>query len=142
MRVHASKEELEGLPDWSADFLARAWAPPDQNGQRAPLRDFEGADGLLHRVSDRISDALQDRAKSNPYFRLSVSPAGPHVGFLPFWKDRTVEIAYNLAFAWQRGGSLAECVVCGNLMEPDKGRVARTCSDACRLALHRQKKET
>ena len=50
-------------------------------------------------------------------------------------------IAHGLTLAWNERFTIAECVVCGNLMQPGKGRVARTCSPECRVELHRRNKQ-
>jgi hypothetical protein len=137
MRIHATKAELDELPDWVADFLNAAWATPDEQGQRAAVGHFKGQREIAGRFADRLREALQNPAVCDHNIAF-VPTEKPHFIVTAFIMDRPTKIAYDLMLAWNSRATLAPCEICGSLIQPGKGRVARTCSDVCRQKLHRQ----
>lgn len=136
MHIHASREEVKTLPASVRNFLNSAWTPPDKDGQRIARTYFEDIDKIGGQLATFVTRELQNPNSSEVWFNFSRAD-GPRFRQAVFWKNRAAKIAYELAIAWSEGATLAECVVCGNLMQPGKGRVARTCSPKCRLELHR-----
>lgn len=142
MRLVAERDAVENAPDWVLEFLAAGWAEPDERGQRAALKSTAA---LYHPVIlefvAQMTKALRDPKMVIPQYSFSLRP-GEESGFDQFnlWTDASYQFANSLANLWNAGAPIAECVICGNLIVPEKGRIARTCSPQCRLKLHRQKK--
>ena len=134
MKVHASKDELQSLPEWVADFVDAAWSTPDVLAARGAAA--RGMREIAGRFADSLREAIQDSAVCGAKNISVVLTKLPKFVEAMFIVDKQVKIA---AASCRRGrrAALASCLVCGSLMQPGKGRGGRTCSDACRLKLHR-----
>ena len=137
MRIFATKEELEGAPSWLTEFLTRAWAEPDENGQRAALARFDDMKRIAGTLALQVDEAAQNPDLVDRHFTFTVTPEGGQFGQAAFWNDRTAELAEALAIAWNSRATLTSCQTCEKLLQPSKGKAARFCSTACRVASHR-----
>lgn len=142
MRILADKDQIDALPDWAREFLAAGWAAPDAQGQRAALKSSASTyEPVIRKFTAEMTRALRDPRLVLPHFSFALRERDESAfSQIMNWSDGGLALAADLAQTWNRGASLAECVVCGNLILPEKGRVAITCSPACRMALHRQRK--
>ena len=150
MRIHATREEVDALPEPARAFLDAAWSAPDEDGQRPALDHFDGIERIGAAMALCVRNAMQEPGAVDTYFTFSLmrsanearsADEAPQMwlfGQGSFFKDRSTEIAFNLVTAWNSRVTLAECAVCKKLMQPGKGRIARTCSPQCRLELHRK----
>jgi hypothetical protein len=145
MLIHAERDEVEKLPAWGRRLLDEGWSAPDSQGRRQALPSL-GEVGPL--VAAEMTAAMQDPNVVELRYEYSTvvgAFAGhgterPYLGTAVYWKSRLVQIVHALTLAWNRGASLSECLNCGRLLEPDKGRSARLCSPRCTTAWHRRQK--
>lgn len=117
-----------------------AWTKPDENGQRHVRRSLD--EKAMHAFTEEFNmmGGLPGIVKVHMAFRDA--PGGLRLETSTRYASSDLRAAHRLAEAWDQKRTLAECVVCGTIISPDKGRIARTCSPACRLALNRRKKSS
>jgi hypothetical protein len=140
MKVHASKAEFERLPDWVLEFVNAAWAPRDGFGQRAPRDHFNNIREVAGRFADHLREAMRDPGVCEHNISLLLTDA-PRLVEATVIIDPQIKVAHALMQAWNVRATLADCVVCGCLMQPSRGKTAQTCSGACRVKHHRRMEE-
>ncbi|AXT25532.1 hypothetical protein D1823_02315 [Ruegeria sp. AD91A] len=136
MQKLATPTELRTAPDWLTDFLDAAWQLPGSDGQRQPNTRIDPD------VAQAIAQAITVAASSKDtahHCVFTLDADGGRFGSVTLWGGSHTHIAIALTLAWSERRPLAICGTCGTLMLPGKGRVARYCSNNCRVAAHRSK---
>jgi hypothetical protein len=145
MRILATKAEFEGLPDWIREFATAAWAQQEvadgwYTGPLLPVLHFKDMRRIAGRFAERLQEAIRnpDLCENNISLLLTDSPKFVEA---TLFLDPHIRIAHALMAAWNNRATLAKCEICGSLMQPGRGRVASTCSGACRVKLYRREEQ-
>ncbi|WP_170436957.1 hypothetical protein [Ruegeria arenilitoris] len=136
MQKLASTSELRTAPDWLTDFLDAAWQIPGSDGQRQPNTRIDK--GVADALAVAVTTAANEPS-TNHYFAFTLDADGGRFETVTLWGSPFIQLGIKLGEAWSERRPLAICGTCGTLMLPGKGRVARYCSNNCRVAAHRSK---
>jgi hypothetical protein len=139
MEIIADADTLATLDTAVCRFIDSAWEPPSTELATAGLRrrkpDFPDKREVMTAAAAAMDRTFRDRSTEEIVY-------DPHPSRDAFdrWmaqEDATLRAYRMLMEAWNQRRDLGVCRACDNLLLPGKGRVARYCSDACRMRMYR-----
>ena len=135
MQVIGSQAEIETLHPAVRRFIDSAWSPPSTDPSTAGLRrlnvDFPDKRSVAKGAAIHINNAL--KVGRDDELTFDHNPAVDQFVIYYFDKDPTHRMYRALMGAWNERRDLGTCQNCGSLMVQGKGRIAKHCSDKCRM---------
>lgn len=140
MDIIVPVDGLDQLDPAVRKFVEAAWDPPSADPLMAGLRrrnaDFPRKAQIMPRAAAAMDEAFA--AERDEIIAYDMNPAVDAFATWMYRENPTLRAYRLLIRAWNERSDLGTCQGCGSLILPGKGRIAKYCSDACRMRQNRR----